>query len=29
MVDGDKFHVIRRRENMDDLMAMDSLLPEN
>jgi diaminopimelate decarboxylase len=29
MVDGDKFHVIRRRENMDDLMAMESLLPEN
>lgn len=29
MVDGDTFHVVRRRENMDDLMSMESLLPEN
>ena len=28
MVDEDTFHVIRRRENMDDLMAMESLLPD-
>lgn len=28
MVDGDAFHVVRRRENMDDLMAMESLLPD-
>ena len=27
MVDGEDFHVIRRRENMDDLMAMESILP--
>ena len=28
MVDEETFHVIRRRENMDDLMAMESLLPD-
>ncbi len=27
MVDGETIHVVRRRENMDDLMAMESLLP--
>lgn len=27
MVDGEEFHVVRRREVMDDLMAMESLLP--
>lgn len=29
MIDGDEIHVIRRRENMDDLMAMETLLPDN
>ena len=29
MVDGEEIHVIRRRENMDDLMAMETLLPED
>ncbi len=29
MVDGSAFHVVRRRENMDDLMAMETLLPGN
>ncbi|MCK5359684.1 MAG: diaminopimelate decarboxylase [Gammaproteobacteria bacterium] len=29
MVDGEKIHIIRRRENMDDLMAMESLLPDD
>jgi diaminopimelate decarboxylase len=29
MVDGEDFHVIRRREVMDDLMAMESLLPDD
>jgi diaminopimelate decarboxylase len=28
MVDGEAIHVIRRRENMDDLMAMETLLPD-
>jgi diaminopimelate decarboxylase len=28
MVDGEEFHIIRRRENMDDLLALESLLPE-
>jgi len=28
MVDGDEFHVVRRREVMDDLMEMETLLPE-
>ena len=28
MVDGEGFHIVRRREVMDDLMAMESLLPE-
>jgi diaminopimelate decarboxylase len=28
MVDGEEFHIVRRREVMDDLMAMESLLPE-
>ena len=27
MVDGEEFHVVRRREVMDDLMAMESILP--
>ncbi|MFW2438487.1 MAG: diaminopimelate decarboxylase [Arenicellales bacterium] len=27
MVDGEDFHVVRRREVMDDLMAMESILP--
>ena len=27
MVDGDRFHVIRRRETIDDLMSQESLLP--
>lgn len=27
MVDGEEFHVVRRREVMDDLMAMESLFP--
>ncbi len=27
MVDGEEFHVVRRRETMDDLMAMEALLP--
>jgi diaminopimelate decarboxylase len=27
MVDGKDFHVVRRRENMDDLMSMESILP--
>lgn len=27
MVDGEEFHIVRRREEMDDLMAMESLLP--
>ncbi len=27
MVDGEEFHVVRRREVMDDLMAMETLLP--
>lgn len=29
MVDGAEFHLIRRREQMDDLMAMETLLPED
>ena len=29
MVDGESFHVVRRRENMDDLMAMESVLPDD
>ncbi len=29
MVDGEEFHIIRRRENMDDLLALEALLPEN
>jgi diaminopimelate decarboxylase len=29
MVDGDQHHVVRRRENMDDLMGMESVLPQN
>lgn len=29
MVDGTEFHLIRRREQMDDLMAMETLLPED
>lgn len=28
MVDGDRFHVIRRRESLDDLWALESTLPE-
>ena len=28
MVDGDRFHVIRRRETIDDLLSPESLLPE-
>jgi len=28
MVDGEETHIIRRRENMDDLMAMETLLPD-
>ena len=28
MVDGEVFHIVRRSENMDDLMAMESLLPD-
>ena len=28
MVDGESYHVVRRRENMDDLMAMEILLPD-
>jgi hypothetical protein len=27
MVDGEEFYVVRRREVMDDLMAMESILP--
>ena len=29
MVDGEAFHIVRRREEMDDLMAMESLLPDD
>lgn len=29
MVDGTEIHLIRRREQMDDLMAMETLLPED
>ncbi len=29
MVDGDRFHIIRRRETIDDLMSPESLLPES
>lgn len=29
MVDGAEFHLVRRREQMDDLMAMETLLPED
>jgi diaminopimelate decarboxylase len=29
MVDGEDIHIIRRRENMDDLMAMETLLPDD
>ncbi|MHB8454924.1 MAG: diaminopimelate decarboxylase [Acidiferrobacterales bacterium] len=29
MVDGDRFHVTRRRETLDELLASESLLPES
>ena len=29
MVDGDRFHVIRRRETIDDLLSPESLLPDS
>lgn len=29
MVDGEEFHIVRRREVMDDLMAMEILLPDD
>ena len=29
MVDGEEMHIIRRRENMDDLMATEVLLPDD
>ncbi len=29
MVDGEHFHVIRRRETLDELLASESVLPEN
>ncbi len=28
MVDGNRFHIIRRRESVDDLLALESTLPE-
>lgn len=28
LVDGDRYHVVRRRETIDDLLAAESLLPE-
>ena len=28
MVDGDRYHVVRRRETMEDLLSLESLLPE-
>lgn len=28
LVDGDRFHVVRRRESMDDLLALESGLPD-
>lgn len=28
MVDGDRFHIIRRRESLEDLWALESILPE-